>query len=55
MWNMNWVRNNANINLGIVGGYWSNTTDNITSISIYNPIENGFAVGSYIELWKLAQ
>lgn len=32
---------------------YSNTTDNITSISIY--CANDLLVGSYIELWKLAQ
>lgn len=35
--------------------FWLNTTDEITSLTIYSNAANGIGVGSTVELWKLAQ
>lgn len=38
-------------NVGITGGSWNNTANNITSIAIQSLRANGFATGTVVELW----
>lgn len=36
-------------------GLWLNSADNITSITVTSTNASGIGIGSYVELWKLAQ
>ncbi len=40
---------------GTAFGIWKNSSSNITSLTYQSRTSNGIGVGSYIELWKLAQ
>jgi hypothetical protein len=53
---LKWHRNTSGaVVLQDIAGFWTNTSSNITSLTVTAQNTNGFGVGSYIELWKLAQ
>jgi hypothetical protein len=49
------ITSSATQRLGFSGQVWDDTSTNITSLVFVGPETNCFAVGTVIELWKLAQ